>query len=1015
MSVAEAVRGSRRVNNAGTVLVTGVLLVLFAAGNYLLPLSQAQVHWWANAFWTLGSLLTGLKCLAAARGGAGPMRRAWLFFALACLSWFAGMLVWDYQELLLGRYTPFPYWSDIGFLGFGVLMAIGLLFYNAASSRMPVGLLELSQLGIFVSSILIIHLAVFAEPIRRLSDQPVVLSVALAYPVIYMALFVYALAVLWGRMEGRVRRNMGYVIAAIATHATVNTLYAYSLLDAAYAAGHILDIFWLLGFGLLYIAAVDFGSNREGAVPPMSLRRQVTRQDRMVPVLALVLTFLALLLSYPELDARNFQQLLIMVLILLVFVALREWASNALVLRHIQEVETSEANLRRFFAISPAMVSITRAVDGAFYDVNEAFCVACGYAREELLGKSVAELGLWPDADRRDSIVNEVMAKDRVEGLDVRMRTRAGEDRELLVSIVRISLNDDAYLLSTAVDVTDRRRAEAEMSKLSSALEQTADMVMITDRSGVAEYVNPAFEQVTGYTRDTILGSTPRLLKSGKQGGSFYQALWGQILAGEVFNDVLVNKRNDGSLFYEQKSIAPLRDNDGRITHFISTGRDISERMQVEERLRFLAHHDTLTELPNRTLLLERLGRSLAAARAAGRLLCVLFLDLDRFKFVNDTLGHEAGDTLLRQLGGRLMRALRAHDSIARFGGDEFVIVAENIDNVGEARQLAERLLAVFRQPFMIDDNSLNVAASVGIGLFPYDGEDAGTLLRHADAAMYRAKERGGNTYEFYAEEIGAHAEKRLLLENELRRALNRDEFVLHYQPQVDSATGRPCGFEALIRWQHPERGLVPPGDFIPILEETGMIVEVGDWVLQTALRQLADWHRRGWDGLTMAVNLSSRQFERSGLPETLERALNEHGLDPGVLELEITEGTLMQDVASTTFTLQQLSRSGFGIALDDFGTGYSSLSYLSKFPFTTLKIDRAFVRDIPGDPDHTAITRAIVAMGQGLRLRLVAEGVETEEQRAFLNGLGCSLMQGYLYSRPLSAAAATAWLADSV
>lgn len=1016
MSVAEADRDTRRVDNAGTVLVIGGLLALFAAGNYLLPLSQVQIHWWANGFWTLASLLTGLKCLATARAAAGHMRRAWLFFALACLAWFAGMLVWDYQELLLGRYTPFPYWSDIGFLGFGVLMAVGLLFYNAASYRIPVGLLELSQLGIFLTSVLIIHLTVFAAPVRSLSDQPAVLIAGLAYPVIYMGLFVYALAVLWARMDGSVRRNLTIIIAAIATHAVVNTLYTYSLLGKSYAAGHFLDVFWLLGFGLLYIAAADFGNNgRSGAVSRLSVRRQVTHQDRMVPVLALVLTFLALLLSYPELDASNFQQLLIAVLILLVFVALREWSSNALVLRHVQEVETSEANLRRFFAISPAMVSITRAVDGTFYDVNEAFCAACGYAREELIGKGEAELGLWPDAERRHRILNEVMAKDRLEGLDARMRTRTGEDRELLISIVRISLNDDAYLLSTAVDVTDRRRAEAEMSKLSSALEQTADMVMITDRSGVVEYVNPAFEQITGYTRDTILGSTPRLLKSGKQGKGFYQALWGEILAGEVFSDVLVNRRYDGSLFYEQKSIAPLRDNDGHITHFISTGRDISERMQVEERLRFLAHHDTLTELPNRTLLLERLGRSLAAARAAGRLLCVLFLDLDRFKFVNDTLGHEAGDALLRQLGGRLMRTLRAHDSIARFGGDEFVIVAENIDNVGEARQLVERLLAVFRQPFMIDDNSLNVAASVGIGLFPYDGEDAGTLLRHADAAMYRAKERGGNTYEFYAEEIGAHAEKRLLLENELRRALDRNEFVLHYQPQMDATTGRPCGFEALIRWQHPERGLVPPGDFIPILEETGMIVEVGDWVLQTALRQLADWHRRGWDGLTMAVNLSSRQFERSGLPEMLERALNEHGLDPGVLELEITEGTLMQDVASTTFTLQQLSRSGFGIALDDFGTGYSSLSYLSKFPFTTLKIDRAFVRDIPGDPDHTAITRAIVAMGQGLRLRLVAEGVETDEQRAFLNGLGCSLMQGYLYSRPLPAAEATAWLAESV
>lgn len=389
-----------------------------------------------------------------------------------------------------------------------------------------------------------------------------------------------------------------------------------------------------------------------------------------------------------------------------------------------------------------------------------------------------------------------------------------------------------------------------------------------------------------------------------------------------------------------------------------------------------------------------------------------MFLDIDRFKFVNDSLGHEAGDQLLRQLGSRLVRHLRAHDSIARFGGDEFVIVADDVDNVTEVKQLAERILEALKQPFMIDGQSLSIAASLGIGMFPYDGEDAGTLLRHADAAMYRAKEVGGNTYEFYAEEIGAHAEKRLLLENELRQAIAREEFVLFYQPQMDIASGRPCGFEALIRWQHPQRGMVPPVDFIGILEETGMIVEVGEWVLQAALAQLADWRRQGWDGLIMAVNLSSHQFERSGLQDYLERLLDEHGLPPQAVELEITEGTLMQDVISTTHTLQQLSRRGFSIALDDFGTGYSSLSYLSKFPFTTLKIDRAFVRDIPGDPDHTAIARAIVAMGQGLRLRLIAEGVETEEQRAFLSGLGCSLMQGYLFSKPLPADEASAYLA---
>lgn len=992
------------------LVVIAILLLVFAVGNYFLPLSELQTHWWANSFWTVAALVTGVKCLMTARLTSGNLRLAWSLFGLAALTWFGGMLIWDYQELVLKQYTPFPYWSDAGFLGFGVLMAAGLLCYHAATLRMPITLLEISQLGIFVSSILIIHLAIFAEPVRQLSAQVELLSAALAYPVIYMALLVYALAIFWARMEAHVRRNLSLIIAAIATHAIVNTFYAYSLLGQAYTAGNFLDIFWLLGFALLYVAAEDFQQRSEHTYQLLSRRTSVIRQDRMVPTLAMMFTLLVLFYSYPSFSAENYHQILVAVLVLLVFVALREWAGNDLIVRHVWEVENSESNLRRFFEISPAMVSVTRASDGIFFDVNAAYCQGSGYVRSGLIGRSADDLHLWAEPDEYKEVVGRAMRDGKVEGVDTRLRTARGEIRDLLTSFARINLNNEAYLLSTSVDVTERKLAEAEMIKLSSALEQAADMIMITDRNGVIEYINPAFERISGYDAHEVLGQTPRLLKSGRQGEDFYAALWTQIMQGDEFSDVLINRRKDGSLFYEQKSITPLRDGSGRITHFVSTGRDISDQIRSEERLRFLAHHDSLTELPNRTLLLERMGRDLAVARAANRMLGVLFLDIDRFKFVNDTLGHEAGDRLLRQVGGRLVGRLRSHDSLARFGGDEFVIVADQIDKVGEVQQLAERILDALKQPFMIDDTRLTVAASLGISLYPHDGEDAGTLLRHADAAMYRAKEVG-NTYEFYAEEIGAHAEKRLLLENELRHALNHDEFELHYQPQIDISTGRPCGFEALIRWRHPVRGLVPPLDFIGVLEETGMIIDAGEWVLKTALAQLAQWRRKGWPDLVMAVNLSSHQFGRSGLPDFLEQLLRQYKLPPTAIELEITESTLLQDVAATASTLRQLSHRGFHIALDDFGTGYSSLSYLSKYPFTTLKIDRAFVRDIPTDPDHTAIARAIVAMGEGLRLRLIAEGVETEEQRAFLSGLGCSLMQGYLFNPPLSAAAATNYL----
>jgi diguanylate cyclase (GGDEF)-like protein len=389
----------------------------------------------------------------------------------------------------------------------------------------------------------------------------------------------------------------------------------------------------------------------------------------------------------------------------------------------------------------------------------------------------------------------------------------------------------------------------------------------------------------------------------------------------------------------------------------------------------------------------------------------VLFLDLDRFKIINDTLGHDTGDAMLRQLSERLLHRLRPNDSIARFGGDEFVLLINDIKSMDELAALAERMLIALLPPFDIQATALHVTASVGISVYPDDGEDSGTLLKHADAAMYRAKEMGGNTFQFYSAELGTHAMKRLTLENDLRMALDRGEFVLHYQPQIDIESGRTVGVEALLRWNHAERGLIGPIDFIPLLEETGLIVPVGRWVLEAALTQLAEWHRAGWQSLAVAVNLSSRQFHEPELAERLAECLQVHALPARCVELEITESTLLQHIPATTATLERLSELGFGIALDDFGTGYSSLSYLRRFPIDTLKIDRSFVRDIPDDSNDAAITRAIVVMAQSLQLRLVAEGVELEQQRDFLSSLGCRTMQGYLFSRPLDAPAMTRYL----
>lgn len=990
--------------------LTGFLLV-FAIGHYALPLGRLQTHWWANLFWTVAALGTALRCWITARTSTGSLRRAWHFFALACFSWFIGMLNWDYQELVLGQFTPFPAWSDAFFLLFAVFMALGIFFYRDGTPGLSVTLLHVSQFGILVSCTVMAHLTVFAQPLRVVDQPSISVAAALSYPIAYMSLLIYALATLWLRVLGPARRALVYVVAGIAVHAITDFFYAYALLGAEYEVGDQLDIVWLAGFALIFWGASIY---TPGAVPHdqaggLDLRRLYA--GRILPVAALALTMLTVFFFRDALNAEDYQRLTYPALLLATFIGLREWASSALERHYGNELRDSEARLRQLFFATPALTSITRLSDGTFLEVNNDYLKATGYDREEIIGRTSVELGLWADPKDRARVLARLRDNPPARGIDVRVRTKSGTIRDMLASFEPMRIGNEDCLLAIALDVTERRLAEAEMRKLSGALQQAADAVMITTPEGLIEYVNPAFEKTTGYGSTEVLGRNPRLLNAGVQGRDFYQALWETLERGEVFSEVFVNRRKNGELYYEQKTITPLRDASGATTHFVATGHDITDRIEVEERLRFLAHHDTLTELPNRSLLLEWLKRDLAGARSAKRMMGVLFVDLDRFKIINDTLGHDAGDEMLRQLSERLLHRLRPSDNIARFGGDEFVLVINDIKSVDELAALAERVLAALLPPFEIQGTALHVTASIGISQYPRDGEDSGSLLKHADAAMYRAKEMGGNNFQFYSAELGSHARNRLTLENDLRMALERGQFALHYQPQIDAGSGRVVGVEALLRWNHPERGLVAPRDFIPLLEETGLIMPVGHWALQTALAQLAAWHQAGWQSLVMAVNLSSRQFHESDLPERMAVAAQTHSLPAASVELEITESTLLQHIPATTAALERLSELGFGIALDDFGTGYSSLSYLRRFSIDTLKIDRSFVCDLPDDSNNAAITRAIVVMAQSLNLDLVAEGVELERQRDFLQSLGCTTMQGSLFSKPLDATSMTHYL----
>ena len=635
-----------------------------------------------------------------------------------------------------------------------------------------------------------------------------------------------------------------------------------------------------------------------------------------------------------------------------------------------------------------------------------------GYTADEICATGVKELVHPQEYDKIMACFRDRLAgKPAPNTYETVFMTKTGQAVPVELTAAKTTWQGEPAGLVFLHDIRERLRTEEQMRKLSSALEQTADSVVITDRAGVIEYVNPAFEKTTGYARAEALGQTPRLVKSGKQGVGFYKKLWGTILAGEVFSEVFVNRRKDGSLYYEEKTISPLKGPAGQITHFVATGKDVTERVQTQERLQHMAQHDALTELPNRVLFLDRLKQSLARARWHQRLVAVLFVDMDRFKNINDTLGHEVGDRLLQALAERFTDGVREGDTVARFGGDEFVILLDDVASEMDIGAAAHKILEALAPPFTIDGQSLYITASIGISLYPNDGEDSGTLIKNADIAMYRAKELGKNTYQFYSADMSARAFERLTLESSLRHAIERNEFRLYYQPQIDTVSGAILGIEALLRWQHPVFGLVAPAEFISLLEETGLVVPAGEWVFHTACEQLCAWHAAGWPTLRMAVNLSPRQFQTAGLARMIERGLATVGCDPGLIELEITENILLQHTAATLDTLEVLRTLGVRMAIDDFGTGYSSLSYLRRYSIDALKIDRSFVHDVPGDADDSALVSAIIVLAQSLKLNVIAEGVETEAQREFLQERGCRIMQGYLFSRPLPADAFTALL----
>jgi diguanylate cyclase (GGDEF)-like protein/PAS domain S-box-containing protein len=541
---------------------------------------------------------------------------------------------------------------------------------------------------------------------------------------------------------------------------------------------------------------------------------------------------------------------------------------------------------------------------------------------------------------------------------------------------------------------------------LARAIEQTDDAVMITRSDGIIEYVNPGFERITGYRAGDIIGRRPSILASGMHPPAFYSELWRTLGRGESFRSVFTNRRSSGELYYEEKTISPIRGADEAISHFVATGKDVTERIAAERRLEYLANYDALTGLPNRSLLHDRLAQAIQRAHRLGKGVAVQFVDLDRFKLINDTLGHNAGDRVLIEAASRLRQCLRATDTVARLGGDEFILIQEGVGNPDEVEQVARKVLDAFAPCFPVaPPQGLFVSVSVGLALYPGDGLTPDELLMRADLAMYRAKEGGRNSFRFFEAAMDASAMRTLTLEAAIRGALDNREFAVVYQPIIDTRTQRPIAVEALMRWHSPVHGTVPPDHFIPLLEENGMIVPVSRWALRQALRQVRTLQCAGQPALRLAFNLSSRQFRDVELLQDVTAALDEAGFDPTLLELELTESALMDNPDASAAVLEALRARGIRVAVDDFGTGYSSLAYLMRFPVRTLKIDRSFVYQMERSKEAATIVRAIASLARSLGLELIGEGVENVGQLALLQEVGCHQVQGFLFSRPVTGA----------
>lgn len=653
-------------------------------------------------------------------------------------------------------------------------------------------------------------------------------------------------------------------------------------------------------------------------------------------------------------------------------------------------------------------------IDGRLQFVNRTFCSAMGIPEERFLAAAhyveVLPKNFSASCIRSDE---ECMAQDGPHLSREWLPFVDGKEHLLEITKVKV-LNKDGLpigLIGLAADITERQHAEERLRLTSKVFENTLDGVTIADSNGAILEVNEAFCRITGYSREDVIGNNPRFLQSGRQDAAFYKDMWRTIAANGHWRGEIWNRKKDGDLMAEILTISSICDAAGKVSNYVGVASDVTQLKLHAKQMEHIAHFDSLTDVPNRVLFADRLQQALAHSKREGSILAVCYLDLDGFKIINDTMGHEAGDRVLIEVTKRIKATIRGDDTVARLGGDEFAVLLQGLRATEECSTSLNRLLEAISHPIEIKGKLFEVSASIGVALFPGDDLDADTLLRHADQAMYSAKQSGKNRYHLYDAASDRRARTHHEFLKRLAVALVRDEFELYYQPKVDMHSRRLVGAEALIRWNHPERGILPPAEFLHAVEGTTLEVELGDWVIATALKQVEAWHMAGLP-LELSINISARHLQTNDFAWKLKRKLLRHpDLPKGSLQIEVLETAALGDIPRVSDTIEQCNKIGVSFALDDFGTGYSSLSYLGRLPVDTLKIDQSFIRDMLFDNGDKAIVQGVIALAKAFDRRTVAEGIETEELFHALVAMGCEYGQGYGIARPMPAEELPAWL----